>query len=182
VDSTNVGAYLAAIERERARALSAYGRLLVPGLELTYNDPNPDGAGHAVAVGLLSLVAMDDGPPRRCRRRARRRGRARGVAPARPRADAGGAVPNAPFRAALARAARAVRSRRAFQRGAAVRLGGGGGAAGRRVRRPAPARTASRLDDARSLRAGRGGAGRLSALAPTGVPDAPRADPFALAA
>jgi hypothetical protein len=34
----------------------------VPGLELTYNDPNPDLAGHAVAVGLRSLVAMDDGP------------------------------------------------------------------------------------------------------------------------
>jgi hypothetical protein len=55
-------AYLAEIERERARALSAYGLLLVPGFELTYNDPNPDRAAHAVAVGLRSLVAMDDGP------------------------------------------------------------------------------------------------------------------------
>jgi hypothetical protein len=62
VDATNVGAYLAEIERERARALSAYGLLLVPGFELTYNDPNPDRAGHAVAVGLHSLVGMDDGP------------------------------------------------------------------------------------------------------------------------
>lgn len=58
----NVGAYLAAIEQERARALSAYGLLVVPGFELTYNDPNPNHAGHAVAVGLRSLVAMDDGP------------------------------------------------------------------------------------------------------------------------
>jgi hypothetical protein len=57
-----VGAYLAELERERARALSAYGLLLVPGLELTYNDPDPDLAGHAVAVGLRSFVAMDDGP------------------------------------------------------------------------------------------------------------------------
>jgi hypothetical protein len=62
LDATNVGAYLAEIERERARALSAYGLLLVPGLELTYNDPSPDRAGHAVAVGLRGLVAMDDGP------------------------------------------------------------------------------------------------------------------------
>jgi hypothetical protein len=62
VDATNVGAYLSAIERERARALSAYGLLLVAGFELTYNHPNPDRAGHAVAVGLHSLVAMDDGP------------------------------------------------------------------------------------------------------------------------
>jgi 3',5'-nucleoside bisphosphate phosphatase len=62
VEARNVGAYLAEIERERARALSAYGLLLVPGLELTYNDPDPDLAGHAVAVGLRSFVAMDDGP------------------------------------------------------------------------------------------------------------------------
>jgi processive 1,2-diacylglycerol beta-glucosyltransferase len=46
-----------------ALALSAFGLLLVPGFELTYNDPNPDRAGHAVAVGLRSLVGMDDGPP-----------------------------------------------------------------------------------------------------------------------
>jgi hypothetical protein len=34
----------------------------VPGLELTYNDPDPDRAAHAVAIGLRSLVAIDDGP------------------------------------------------------------------------------------------------------------------------
>lgn len=62
VDATNVDAYLAELERERVRALSAYGLLLVPGLELTYNDPNPERAAHAVAVGLHGLVSMDDGP------------------------------------------------------------------------------------------------------------------------
>jgi hypothetical protein len=62
VDATNVRAYLAEIERECARALSAYGLLLVPGLELTYNDPNPDRAAHAVAVGLHRFVSMDGGP------------------------------------------------------------------------------------------------------------------------
>ena len=58
----NVDAYLAEIERERSRALEAYGLLVLPGLELTYNDPDPDRAGHAVAVGLRHLVSMDDGP------------------------------------------------------------------------------------------------------------------------
>jgi hypothetical protein len=62
VDATNVDAYLAAIERERERARSEHGLLLVSGFELTYNDPDPDRAGHAVAVGLRSLVGMDDGP------------------------------------------------------------------------------------------------------------------------
>src|SRR5918996_282049 len=62
LDGTNAGAYFAELERERARALSAYGLLLVSGLELTYNDPNPERAAHAVAVGLHGLVAMDDGP------------------------------------------------------------------------------------------------------------------------
>jgi hypothetical protein len=58
----NVGTYLAEIERERDRALAAYGLLLLPGFELTYNDPDPDRACHAVAVGLTTLVSMDDGP------------------------------------------------------------------------------------------------------------------------
>jgi len=62
VDATNLDAYLAEIERERIRARSLYGLLLLPGLELTYNDPDPERAGHAVAVGLRSLVSMDDGP------------------------------------------------------------------------------------------------------------------------
>jgi len=62
VDGANFKAYFEEIERERSRALSTYGLLLVPGLELTYNDPDPDLACHAVAVGLHSLVGMDDGP------------------------------------------------------------------------------------------------------------------------
>ena len=62
VEASNLDAYLAAIESESIRARSRYGLLVVPGFELTYNDPNPDRAGHAVAVGLRTLVAMDDGP------------------------------------------------------------------------------------------------------------------------
>ena len=62
VTAENIDAYLDEIERERVRALSAFGLLVVPGLELTYNDPDPDLACHAVAVGLERLVSMDEGP------------------------------------------------------------------------------------------------------------------------
>jgi hypothetical protein len=58
--ATKVGAYLAETEGDRARTLSAYRLLLVPGLELRYNES--DHARHAVAVGLPSFVAIDDGP------------------------------------------------------------------------------------------------------------------------
>jgi 3',5'-nucleoside bisphosphate phosphatase len=62
VDEETVTPYLEAIAHERDRARSTYGLLLVPGLELTYNDPDPDRACHAVAVGLERLVSMDEGP------------------------------------------------------------------------------------------------------------------------
>jgi 3',5'-nucleoside bisphosphate phosphatase len=62
VDEDTVPAYLNAIAQERSRALSRYGLPLLPGLELTYNDRDPDRACHAVAVGLERFVAMDDGP------------------------------------------------------------------------------------------------------------------------
>ena len=35
--------------------------LVVPGLELTYNDTDPAQAAHAVALGLRSFVSVDDG-------------------------------------------------------------------------------------------------------------------------
>ena len=53
--------YLAEIEREAARAWRTYGLLVVPGLELTFNDPEPVMAAHAVAVGLRQFVSVDDG-------------------------------------------------------------------------------------------------------------------------
>ena len=108
----HVGGHLAEIERERARALSVYGLLLVPGFELTYNDPDPDHAGHAVAVGLRSLVAMDDG-----------------LVAAMEKARTAGAT---------------IVAAHPHDRGPT---------AGCRLRRPAPSRRASRLEDARSLRA-----------------------------
>ena len=56
--------YLAEIDREAERARDRYGLLLLPGLELTYNDPDPDLSAHAVAVGLRSFVPLDDGVER----------------------------------------------------------------------------------------------------------------------
>jgi predicted metal-dependent phosphoesterase TrpH len=53
--------YLAAIAAEARRARSAYELLLIPGLELTYDDADPARAAHAVAIGLRTFVGLDDG-------------------------------------------------------------------------------------------------------------------------
>jgi len=53
--------YLAAIELEAARAWTTYGMLVIPGLELTFNDEEPVKAAHAVALGLRSFVSVDCG-------------------------------------------------------------------------------------------------------------------------
>jgi hypothetical protein len=55
------GDYLAEIEREASRARDRYGLLVLPGLELSYNDLDPDRAAHAVAVGLRTHVTVDGG-------------------------------------------------------------------------------------------------------------------------
>jgi len=57
----NHAAYLEQIEAEADRARSRYGLLVVPGLELTYNDPNPLLAAHALAIGLRKFVDVDEG-------------------------------------------------------------------------------------------------------------------------
>jgi hypothetical protein len=51
--------YLRAIEREARRAREQYGLLVIPSLELTYNNANPDEAGHALALGLRSYPSLD---------------------------------------------------------------------------------------------------------------------------
>jgi hypothetical protein len=61
VCAENYDDYLASIQLEAARARLEYDLLVVPGLELTYNDPEPDLAGHAVAVGLRNFVSLDAG-------------------------------------------------------------------------------------------------------------------------
>lgn len=54
-------AYLAAVDDEAAWALRTYDLLLLPGLELSYNDLDPYLAAHAVALGLRTFVGVDDG-------------------------------------------------------------------------------------------------------------------------
>lgn len=61
VHSANHADYLAEIAAQAERAAREYDLLLVPGLELTYNDPDPLVAAHAVAVGIREFVAVDDG-------------------------------------------------------------------------------------------------------------------------
>jgi hypothetical protein len=61
VDEGTWPAYLADVEREAERARETYGMLVIPGLELTFNDSDPAQAAHAVAVGLRSFVPVDHG-------------------------------------------------------------------------------------------------------------------------
>jgi 3',5'-nucleoside bisphosphate phosphatase len=61
VDAGSWSSYLDEIEREAERAHATYGMIVVPGLELTYNDVRSEEAAHAVAIGLRSFVSVDDG-------------------------------------------------------------------------------------------------------------------------
>jgi predicted metal-dependent phosphoesterase TrpH len=61
VQAGNFAAYLASVEDEATRARELYDLLVLPGLELTYDDPDPLRAAHAVAVGLRDYVAVADG-------------------------------------------------------------------------------------------------------------------------
>jgi hypothetical protein len=53
--------YLEALDAEAQRARRLYGMLVVPGLELTVEDPDPRRAGHALAIGLRRFVSVDEG-------------------------------------------------------------------------------------------------------------------------
>lgn len=53
--------YVAAIAREARRAREQYDLLVIPGLELTFCDPNPDEAAHALALGARSWVPLEPG-------------------------------------------------------------------------------------------------------------------------
>jgi hypothetical protein len=60
--------------RGRGRAhLAGYGLLVLPGLELTYDDPEPARAAHALALGLRRFVGLEDGFERALARGARAR-------------------------------------------------------------------------------------------------------------
>ena len=61
VTELNHADYLAEIAAQAERARRDYDLLVVPGLELTYNDRDPFLAAHAVAVGCRALVRVDGG-------------------------------------------------------------------------------------------------------------------------
>jgi len=61
VHAANHAAYLDAIRGEAPRARAEYDLLLLPGLELTYDDVDASLAAHAVAVGLDCFVGVDLG-------------------------------------------------------------------------------------------------------------------------
>jgi len=53
--------YLAAVDAEADRARALYDLLVLPGLELTYDDVDPARSAHAVAVGSRSFVGLESG-------------------------------------------------------------------------------------------------------------------------
>jgi predicted metal-dependent phosphoesterase TrpH len=61
VTAENWHAYINELDREAQRALRAYGLLLIPGLELTENDADPDCSAHALAIGLRRFVSVENG-------------------------------------------------------------------------------------------------------------------------
>jgi predicted metal-dependent phosphoesterase TrpH len=61
ISAARFGAYVAALEAETERAATRYGLLVIPGLELTYDDPDPRRAAHVLALGLRSFVGLDAG-------------------------------------------------------------------------------------------------------------------------
>ncbi len=61
VTATDFDAYLEEIDAEAARARALYGLVLLPGLELTYDDRDAREGAHAVALGLRTFVGVRDG-------------------------------------------------------------------------------------------------------------------------
>jgi predicted metal-dependent phosphoesterase TrpH len=57
----NFAAYLEEVEAEAMRARELYDLLVIPRIELTYDDPDPLSSAHVVAVGLRDYVDLADG-------------------------------------------------------------------------------------------------------------------------
>ena len=58
IHAGNYDAYLRNVREEALRARELYDLLVIPGLELTYDDPDPLQAAHTVALGLRSYIDM----------------------------------------------------------------------------------------------------------------------------
>jgi hypothetical protein len=61
VNAGNHADYIAQIAAEAERAHDRYQMIVIPGLELTYNDLDPDVAAHAVAIGCREYVDVGEG-------------------------------------------------------------------------------------------------------------------------
>src|SRR6476660_7703280 len=61
VNGGNHSDYLAEIAAQAERGRRDYDLLVLPGLELTYDDADPLQAAHTVAVGARDFVGVDDG-------------------------------------------------------------------------------------------------------------------------
>jgi predicted metal-dependent phosphoesterase TrpH len=61
VHAENYRDYLDEINAEAERAWATYGLLVLPGLELTFDDPDPVQAAHALALGLRAFVGLEHG-------------------------------------------------------------------------------------------------------------------------
>src|SRR5581483_3032957 len=61
VHAGNYAAYLAEVEAEAERARRRYGLLVLAGLELTYDDPDPFQGAHVLAIGLREHVDVAGG-------------------------------------------------------------------------------------------------------------------------
>jgi predicted metal-dependent phosphoesterase TrpH len=61
VQEDHFGEYLEELAAEGERARRLYDLLVIPGLELTHEDPDPALAGHALALGLRRFVGVAEG-------------------------------------------------------------------------------------------------------------------------
>ena len=61
VQAGDFAAYLSEVDAEAERARRLYDLLVLPGLELTHDAPEPEAAGHALAIGLRSFVGLGAG-------------------------------------------------------------------------------------------------------------------------
>jgi 3',5'-nucleoside bisphosphate phosphatase len=61
VTERNFRDYLNDVRREARRAKELYDLLVIPGLELTWDESDCDDSAHAVAIGLDAHIALDDG-------------------------------------------------------------------------------------------------------------------------
>ncbi len=62
VTDDNYDRYVAELTGEARRAQALYDLLVLPGLELTFDDDDPARAAHAVAVGLREFVGVGGRP------------------------------------------------------------------------------------------------------------------------